>query len=147
MKALSRLGFSELRFVPAGLGRTADAVGEFGGLRWAVELRASSRPLREDATFEPAGPEPLPYPTLESYFALLWREKSAQLAATMAAERCARGLLLVSVEAAGGVAEAAAAGGAWERALARAYEEAKQPPATRFALLRGPRLVSYPALD
>ena len=111
---------------------------ERGGVRFAVELRASSRPLREDASFDPEGGPPLPYPTLESYLALCWREKRGQLEATMAAEGCARGLLAVSVT--------GERGPAWERALARAYEEAARPAGVSFALLWGERLIAFPAV-
>ena len=137
-EALTRAGFSALRFVPTSNARTADLVGERAGVRVALELRSSSRPLRADASFEPAGPAPLQYPTLESYLALLWREKSGQLAATMAAERCARGLLVVSVT--------GERGPAWERALARAYEEAGRPAAVGLALLSGDALLAFPSL-
>lgn len=117
-------------------GRTADLVAERGGVRWAAELRSSSRPLRADAAFDPEGGPPLPYPTLDSYLALCWREKRGQLEATMAAEGCARGLLAVSV--------AGEFGEAWERALARAYVEAGGPAGVSFALLWGETLIAFP---
>lgn len=111
---------------------------ERGGARWAVELRASSRPLREDGSFDAEGGPALPYPTLESYLALCWREKRGQLEATMAAEGCARGLLAVSVT--------GARGDAWERALARAYVEAASPASVCFGLLWEGGLVAFPAV-
>jgi hypothetical protein len=113
-------------------------VAERGGTRWAVELRASSRALREDGTFDPQDGPPLPYPTLESYLALCWREKRGQLEATMAAEGCARGLLAVSVT--------GERGDAWERALARAYVEAGRPAGVCLGLLWGERLLAFPAV-
>lgn len=100
-----------------------------GGVKWALELRHASVPLREDAAFAGEG---LPYPTLESYLALLWREKRAQLEATMAAENCARGLLVVSVQ--------GTPGPAWTAALDRSRRAAGAPPVLGSALLAGEAL-------
>lgn len=124
---LSSRGFARVRAVPPAPGRrTADLVAEKGGERWAVEVRTASRPLRPDASFEPKDARPLPYPTLAEYFAVCWAEKRAQLEATLRAERCARGLLLVAVE-----GEPSAQ---WERALRLAWSAAGRPRAVSFGL-------------
>jgi hypothetical protein len=127
-------GFGEVRFVAAEpASRTADLVAEKDGTRWAIEVRTSSRPLRADASFEPEGAKPLPYPTLEDYFALLWREKRAQLEATRASEGCGAAMLLVMA--------AGEPSAEWERALERAWLAAGRPD-VRFAVGGAGRLVT-----
>lgn len=137
--ALERAGFRGVRFLPPDAARReADLLAERGGVLWAVEVRASSRPLRADASFEPPDERPLPYPALTDYFALIWKEKRAQLEATRAAHGCGAAMLLVVVE---GVAAAA-----WESALARARAQAGSP-AVSFAVCAAGRIIASPSLD
>jgi hypothetical protein len=116
--------------------RTADFLAVRAGVRWAIELRTSSRPLQSNGAFVPIGAKPLPYPDLESYFALTWREKRGQLESTMAAEDCARGLLLIAVE--------GKAGPAWASALKRAWESAGRPAAIAFGVLSARAFRTFP---
>ena len=118
--------------------RTADFVARRAGVRWAIELRTSSRALGADAAFVAGSAGPLPYPTLEAYFALLWREKRAQLEATMRAEGCPRGLLLVAAR--------GEAGTAWTDALRRSWEAAGEPDAVAFGVLAPASLRVFPPL-
>ena len=137
--ALERAGFRNVRFLPPDASRReADLLAERGGVLWAVEVRGSSRPLRADASFQPPDERPLPYPTLQDYFALIWQEKRAQLEATRAAHRCAAGMLLVVVN---GIPAPA-----WQDALAECHRRVGSPDAA-FALCAGGRILSVPPLD
>lgn len=138
--ALTHAGFTGVRFIPPDqVRRSADIVADRDGLRWAVEVRGASRPLRDDATFAPETPgKDLPYPALEDYLALLWDEKRAQLDATSDELGCTAGLLLVVVE--------GAPSPAWERALARAWAAAGRPAGRVFGVATRFGLAVYPAL-
>jgi hypothetical protein len=139
MEALTRAGFTGVRRVQADQARrSADVVADRDGLRWAIEVRGASRPLRDDATFEPEPGKELPYPALEDYLELLWDEKRAQLDGTSAELGCTAGLLLVVVEGAPSTA--------WERALARAWEAAGRPAGRHFGVATSRGLAVYPAL-
>jgi hypothetical protein len=139
-QALRDAGFVHVRALATAHGRrTSDLVGEFHGCRFALEVRRAGRPLRVDASFEPlkAGVA-LPYPTLERYFELLWREKRSQLEATQRAERCDAAGLIIVLEGQYGVA--------WEEALSRAWKEAGEPATVRFALITPNGLYWHPSL-
>ena len=132
-RLLEHCGFTDVRLIPVEKYRkTADLVAEKDGRRWAIEVRTSTRPLRADASFAPKDEKPLPYPTLETYFAMTWAEKRGQLEATRAAERCDDAMLLIMVE-----GEPAPA---WEKALTRAWDAAGKPD-VRFALGCGDTLL------
>lgn len=136
--SLERLGFERTRFLAPATRRSADLLAWRAGLSWAVELRHSSRPLNADASFEPDHGRPLPYPTLESYFALLWAEKRGQLEASAAAEGCERKMLLVCAD--------GAPGPAWTASLRRSWQAAGSPARVHFALLAGSALLAFPPL-
>lgn len=139
-RCLESAGFSGVRFVETAADRrTADIVAQRAGARWAIEVRAASRLLRGDASFAPDGDKPLPYPTLEFYFALAWREKREQLEATRRVEACPRGMLLILTE---GEPDTA-----WTRALERAWAAAGSPRDTIFGVACRGRLLAYPGID